>query len=340
VKQGHVWVGIGISSLLVVYLFSRVDYRQLWISMVSADMVLLGCAGAALAATFAIRSWRWRYLLRPLKRVGFSSLMAATSIGLMANMIFPFRLGEIVRAVVLGHKERLDGSASFATVVVDRLLDGFTVLLILAILLLVAPLPLDHEWESRLRWGGFLFFALYLGVFALLFALLRSQEKVLGGIQRISWGLPAGWVDKFCRFLASFSGGLHTLERTEDTGQIIVTSLMLWGLIGIYNFLVVSAFHLKLPLTVGFLLLVVQAIAVMVPSSPGFVGTYHAATVACLSLWGVNAEEALSVAVVMHAINFLLAIGMGLSYLWSVKLSLRDFTRPKLASPPSSSAPT
>jgi glycosyltransferase 2 family protein len=340
VKQGHVWVGIGISMLLVVYLFSRVDYGQLWISIASADAVLLGCAGALLATTFAIRSWRWQYLLRPLKRVGFSNLMAATSIGLMANMIFPARLGELVRALVLGYREQMETSTSFATIVVERLCDGFTVLLMLALLLFLSPLPLGESWTRALRWGGLMTLMGYLGVFALLYYLHRSTAQAMRALQRFDRFLPRSWVDKISGLLASFSDGLQSLSERAYLPQIIISSIMLWTAIGFYNFLVVLAFQLQLPPAVGFLLVVFQAFAVMIPSSPGFVGTYHAASVACLSLWGVRAEEALSVALVMHAINFLLTIVIGLAYLWSVKVSLRDFTRPKLASPPSSSTPT
>jgi len=82
---------------------------------------------------------------------------------------------------------------------------------------------------------------------------------------------------------------------------------------------------------------VFQAFAVMVPSSPGFVGTYHAASVACLTLWGVSPEVALSVALVMHAIGFFLTIGIGASYLWGIGVSLHDITRPGMdisSSPP------
>ena len=140
-KRQHVWVGMGISCALLVYLFSRIEYHQLWISLMSANPAFLLLAGVLLVGTLAIRAWRWRYLLMPLKPVGFPSLMSATSIGMMANMILPARLGELVRAVVLGQREQMDKSASFATVVVERLLDGFTILFILGVLLLVVPLP-------------------------------------------------------------------------------------------------------------------------------------------------------------------------------------------------------
>jgi glycosyltransferase 2 family protein len=340
VKQGHVWIGIGVSLGLVVYLFSRVDYGQLWLSLASADGISLGLAGALLVTTVAVRAWRWQYLLRPLKPVGFSSLMAATSIGLMANMLLPARLGELVRAVVLGHRERLETSTSFATIIVERLFDGFTILLMLAALLLSASLPLGESWEQTLRWGGLVTLLGYLGVFALLYYLHRSTDHALSCLQYLRRFLPESWVEKLLGMLASFSEGLQSFSQWQYLGQIVLLSVILWTTVGLYNFLVILAFQLHLPLAVGFLLVVFQAFAVMIPSSPGFIGTYHAATVGCLSLWGVSAEVALSVALVMHAIGFLLTVGMGLGYLWVVGATLRDFTQPKNAAHPPSSPPS
>jgi uncharacterized protein (TIRG00374 family) len=333
VKQGQIWIGTAISLALLVYLFARVDYGQLWLSLASADLVLLVAACVLLVGTLVMRAWRWQYLLKPMKDVRFSNSMSATAIGLMANMILPVRLGEIVRAVVLGRSERIDKSASFATVVVDRLLDGFTILLILLVLLLFAPLPLDHGWQQRLRWGGAAFFLLYGVVFAMLFYLHRAPTEVLQGVRRVCARLPDRWVERLCVFLASFSAGLRTLDRREYLGQIVVASLILWICIGMYNFLVVLAFQLPLPPTVGFILLVAQAAAVMLPASPGFVGTHHAASVACLSLWGVTPEAALSVALVMHALGYFVTIAIGAVYLWVLGLSLRDLGHPDRSLP-------
>jgi glycosyltransferase 2 family protein len=333
VKQGHVWIGVGISLALLGYLFSKVEYRQLWRSLASANVPLLLIAAVVISGTLVMRAWRWQYLLKPVKQVRFSSSMAATAIGMMANMILPVRLGEIVRAVVLGHRESIEKSAAFATVVVDRLLDGFTLLFILVLILLIAPLPVDQAWQRRLQGGGIAFFLFYFAVFALLFYLYRSPTRVLQNVRRLCSGLPARWVDRLCGFLASFSGGLQILDRTEYLAQIIVTSLVLWGLMGVYNFIIVLAFQLDLPWAVGFILLVAQAAAVMIPSSPGFVGTHHAASVACLSLWEIGPEAALSVALVMHAIGYFLTIAVGAIYLWTVGLSMRDLGQLEQAIP-------
>lgn len=337
-KQGHLWGGIGISLALIVYLFARVDYGRLWDSLASADFPLMAAAGLLMASTFALRSWRWHYFLRPLKRVRFPSLIAATAIGLMANMLFPARLGEIVRAVVIGQRERLDKSAAFATIVVERLIDGFTILFILGILLLVSPLPFDQAWARAVRWGGLLTLLLYLAVLGFLLYLYHATAAALRGVQRLSKVVPSRWVDRLVHFLNTFSRGLQTLGDREFLGYIIATSLMLWGAIGLYNFLVVAALKLHLPLTVGFLLLIFQAFAVMIPSSPGFVGTYHAASVACLGLWGVATEAALSAALVMHAGNVFVTLGFGVGALWGIGVSLRTLM-PRDSTPKRSPTP-
>lgn len=335
-KQGHMWVGIGISAVLIVFLFSRVDYGQLWVALTSADLRLLAIASLSLASTFAIRSWRWQSLLQPIKRVRFATLMTATSIGLMANMIFPARLGEFVRALVLGRQARIETSTSLATIVVERVYDGLTILLILAALLLFASLPLSEGWIRTLQWGGLLSLLGYLGVCAILYYLHRATAHAVLGMKRLGRFMPRHWPGKLSDLLTSFSHGLQAFHQRKSLGRIIFSSILLWTVISCYNFLVVLAFHLPLPLTVGFLLVVFQAFAVMIPSSPGFVGTYHVASVVCLRLWDVSEEVALSVALVMHAITFLLTIGMGFGYLWSVRGSLREFVMPKVITPPPS----
>jgi uncharacterized protein (TIRG00374 family) len=266
--------------------------------------------------------------------------MAATSIGSMANMVLPARIGELVRALVLGRQERIETSTSLATVVVERVCDGFTILLMLAALLCFAPLPLTAGGIRTLRWGALVTFLGYLGVCAVLYYLHCSPVRLVRGMEYFKRCIPPRWVDKLADAVSSFSGGLQTLSRRESLGQIVFSSILLWAIIGLYNVLVVWAFHLQLPFTVGFLLVVFQAFAVMIPSSPGFVGTYHVASVACLKFWDVSEEIALSVALVMHAITFFLNIGMGFGYLWSVRGSLREFTKLGPVDAPPSSAPS
>ena len=183
------------------------------------------------------------------------------------------------------------------------------------------------------------FFLLYGGVFTLLFYLhrwLRLRGSRLCGVSATAAANSLGG-----QILAGF---WHPSVRgvTPDRREYLVKSSSprsaLCGLpIGVFNFLVVLAFELHLPLAVGFLLVVVQAFAVMSPASPGLCGHLSRRQCGpCLSLVGSDHEVALGVALVMHAITFVLTIGMGLVYLWAVGQAMRDFGHPdrRIAVPP------
>ena len=90
------------------------------------------------------------------------------------------------------------------------------------------------------------------------------------------------------------------------------------------NLLIFYAFDLHLPMFAAFFILMVQILGVLIPSSPGFVGTYHAAVVAGLAVFEVTQELALSIAILMHAAFFFPCILVGLIFLWGENLTLRE----------------
>ena len=85
------------------------------------------------------RTWRWHYLLRPLKRVPLGRLFPIVVIGYMGNNVYPARAGEFIRAYVLKRNEDVSASASFATIVVERIFDGIVMLIFVLVTLPLAP---------------------------------------------------------------------------------------------------------------------------------------------------------------------------------------------------------
>ena len=71
---------------------------------------------------------RWQIILAPTKRVSFVSAFAVLMVGFTANNLLPARIGELVRAYTLGRKENLSKSLSLATIVVERVFDGITIM--------------------------------------------------------------------------------------------------------------------------------------------------------------------------------------------------------------------
>lgn len=260
----------------------------------------------------------------PVKPVATMHLFSATSIGFMANMLLPARLGEFVRAYVIGDKEKISKSASLATIVVERVFDGLTVILILVFLLLLIQFPESSKsMEKELKFFGLLSALFYAGVMGFCFFLNMNKDRALKVLARAMSPLPRKISERACHFFESFAAGLCVIKEKR---LLVIASLfsgMLWVLSAAINFVVLLAFNLSLPIYAPFLLTVFQAFGVMFPSSPGFIGTFHAASVAGFAFFGVGFNMALSVSIVMHAMSFFPTVALGFAFLWAEKLSFR-----------------
>ena len=320
-----VLVGIVTSIVFGFILSYQIDVRQLVTALQSTHSLLLVLAIGAFLGTLLLRAWRWQYLLEALKPIQTLPLFSVTAIGFMANMLLPAHAGEVVRAYLLGQKEQISTTACFATIVVERLFDLVSVLLILAVTLVWGQLPLAAgPVADSVRIGGYGAVVLCVAVAASLW-LLRAQTARMTNVIRLCLRfLPERWLARLTTFLHAFASGLEGLHKSRRLLLLLFQSLALWMLMAGSDLLVLVAFGLHLPLSAAFFVLVLQVIGVMIPSSPGFIGTYHAAVVIGLAVFGVGRELALSVALVMHAVFFFPSIVLGGIFLWQENLSLRN----------------
>jgi hypothetical protein len=329
----QVSLGIGISAVCVWFILARVDFKQLASILQSAHYLFLVLATLIVVATLIIRAWRWGYLLEPVKPVGLLHLLSATAIGFMANMLLPARVGEVVRAYVIAQKEHVSTMASLATIVVERVIDLLSILLVLICILIFTTFPLEMvPIAEGLRMGGYVSGFICLLLVSGLWLLKARTPQMVRLIRGCLIFLPKRWRECLLEALHSFVQGLQAIKRGWHLMSILLLSLCLWAAVALSNFLIFYAFGLRLPFFAAFFILVVQVLSVMVPSSPGFIGTYHAAVVAGLAVFEVTQELALSVAIMMHATFFLPFILIGLFFLWSESFSLRDLRTMKTQS--------
>ena len=149
-RRVQMLIGAGLAALLLWLFLRGTDLAAIGAELRRADYrwVLV----FTLQSLFANlqRAWRWRYLLKPIKTVRVGSLTSAIFIGWSITALLPGRLGEVARPVLVGRREGISKTAAFATVVLERLFDLFTVLLVLVSYLLFFPLPsaLDGEGAS------------------------------------------------------------------------------------------------------------------------------------------------------------------------------------------------
>jgi uncharacterized protein (TIRG00374 family) len=319
------WIGIGISLFFLFLLFRKIDFYKLLAAFREMDCRYLLPAVFFTFVSYFFRAVRWKYLLLPLKKTQLKNLFPATIIGYMANNLLPARLGEFVRAYVLGEKEGLGTSSVFATLVVDRLFDGFTVLLILLFTFFTVKLPPGMgKVQDGLVVGGYVTLVIYITVVIFLVTLKRRTLQTINLIARLLKPFPAKVSEKIIPLLGSFIEGVRLSSRPAELFALLSTSVVIWFFAIWPVDLLLRSFGIILPITASMFIMVFLVFAVMVPASPGYVGTYHAACVYGLMAFNIQKEKALSIALVIHGVSFFPVILLGIYCLWRDKFSLSE----------------
>lgn len=325
-NKRNYWFGLAVSILFMYLFFRKIDLQEVWGSFRSVNY--LYTLPIMLVNIFCIwlRAVRWRTLLRPVKKVGLPELFQATAIGFMANNLFPARIGELVRAFLLAGKEKISKSASLATVVVERLFDGFAILLLFLVVILFMPFP-EHGAQvltpQRIRtvgWLSLLFYSLVLVVLVLLRFHNQRLNRIIGFFLK---PLPARIARRIQELIQSFVSGLEILQQKKDLLVVMMYSLVLWIILGLSVYMLFAAFNFQLTLLEAFFLEVVLVFGVSIPSAPGFIGTFHWACAAGLIFLGIEPNQAKTFSILYWLCYFLPITLLGLVVLWKEGLTLR-----------------
>ena len=317
----HVIIGTAISAVFLALALRDIDWSVLWQSLQSTRPLPLVLSILCTVASNFLRAYRWKFMMLPVKRASTDGLFAATSIGLMANNLLPARLGEIVRAHVLGRLESVSRTASFATIVYERVVDVFSVLFLVWLTLFFIDGP---EWlRSSSLW-------LLAGNFALLvlFVLMdRYPERTLQLLARLTSPLGARLRTRLDTAAEAFVSGLASVGRADTLLPIVLTTLLLLAVVVASVHFCLLAMNIELPLAASALLFILLILGSMIPSAPAYIGTYQYACVVGLSLFGIDRSAALAFSLVYNATQFFPVTAIGLFYLWRTGLQLRELRR-------------
>lgn len=314
-RSRRFWLGLGISVVSLILVFRGVNVQALTSALRTADYVWLLPAIALLAASLALRAVRWRGLFFPQTGLNLTTLFHVLNISYLANNILPARAGELIRAGLISKRESVSASRALATVVVERVLDGLTLLVILVLLLPVFPVP---EWVARTgQMAGMAVGAAGLGLLVLSTQRSRSvrwSNTVLEHVPRID---GARWAER----IGDLVDGLSAVRSPGALVKAGAWSVVVWALSGVAYYCVLEAFNLRLSMMAGFFLLAVTTLVQIVPATPGYVGVFDLVAVEALSIFGVERSLALSCVIVLHAVSYATFSSMG--FISLVRESLR-----------------
>ncbi|MDX1673334.1 MAG: lysylphosphatidylglycerol synthase transmembrane domain-containing protein [Longimicrobiales bacterium] len=321
-------LGVLISVGLLWFAFRDVHLAEVWDRVRRADLALLALAGALATLPFPLRAIRWKPLLEPAyDDPRFRPRFAATCIGFMANNLLPARVGEFARAWALSRLEPVRVSASFGSLVVERMFDGIVIVLFLLGALAWPTFPdvSGRDFTSVARWAGVAF----AGVFAVLLLMVSRPERSVrwfeGSVARM---LPGAVRRPVVDALEAFLEGVAAVREWRLVLRAFAWSLVIWLVASLSVWVGMLAFGIELPFVAAVFLQSVISLAVALPSAPGFFGVFEAAArVGLVEIWGTAAGPAVAFAIGYHLAGFVPVTVIGLYYVWRLGFSWRDVGR-------------
>jgi len=309
---------LGISALFVLVVGSSVDFRETRKALDSGNYAYIPLAVLLSLLTNILRSYRWKYVLNPLQRVSVQRLFSGVAVGYMANNVLPARLGEVVRSYYLGKKEGLSKSSVLATIVVERLFDGLTLLIFLALISLFFNFP---DWVKAVGW---LTAAVLIAFSAVLGVLVVKRESTLGLVERVTAWLPGPVAERVHDLTGSFLTGLAILNHVRDTLLVLTFSVLGWIVEAGTYYVVGLCFDFHLPVYGAMIAVAIVNFGILLPAAPGYIGTFEFFSVSALGLVAIDKSVALSYALVLHAVLIVPITLIGMVYFLKDQVSLTE----------------
>ncbi len=303
-------VGLGcLVSLVALYVvFKDVDVQALGNSFKQvAWWPLLPFLGFFVVHVFC-RSLRWRYLLpqtqqkRPTLRMLFDSMM----LGNLATFLLPFRLGEFIRPLVLTRWSEYSFASSFVSVVIERFFDLSAVLI--SFMVIVQMLPDLPQWlhVAALSLG-----TISVGLLIFLIGACLLPELILSVVRAFLRPLPQSIAKRLSQFVGDLVKGASVIRTPSRLLAILLLTTVVWltAYLQFYSLLFMFPFNTSFLLSVA--LGVFVALAIALPSAPGFLGVFQIGCVAAFNLFSYPETDAQVYSIITHALTYALTILIG-----------------------------
>ena len=321
-KKWQLWVGVGISVVFMWLALRGMKLADVWEGLQNAQYGWLIPGVMAYFVGVWVRTWRWDYMLRPLKHIPLARLFPVVVIGYMGNNVYPFRAGELLRSYVLYRREDVPISASLATVIVERVFDGLVMLIFVFVALPLAPIP-STAVQNLVIIASVAFFGALIVFFGLAARPRQSQQLAQWFAVRL---LPTRFQDPLLGFIARFLTGLDSLRSFRNVMMIFFTSVIIWLLETLKYWFVMHAFDFEVSFFALMLMNGVVNLMTTIPSAPGYVGTFDTPGINVLTLYGVARPIATAYTLVLHAALWLPITLLGAYYMVREGLGWGDFS--------------
>ena len=243
-----------------------------------------------------LRVVRWKPLLDPIVKLDLWTHNRIGAVGFMALFLLPLRLGELVRPYLVKHETgQTRTSEVLATVVVERIADGLTVVAVLFAVLFSLP-SADEATRVSLLVGAWGALAVFLGATLLLLGMRWKHGLTVRLIESTLGLISKGFAERITGMTEAFLRGLSALPSFGAFAWFVFLTFVYWGVNGVAVWMMAEAFYLPVDLIGGYAMMACVVVGMMIPNSPGNVGSFWYFLLLPLPLYGVEASSTQAIA--------------------------------------------
>lgn len=241
-----------------------------------------------LSCIHALRMGRWWPLLHRFGPVPHAVLNRIGAVSFMAVFLLPFRLGEVVRPLLFWRDAGIPAGAGVSTVAVERVLDGLVAVGILFAVLALAPqgVALPPELVAG-KWGAL---ALFGGACLVLVGMAVVPALTLRVIRTVGGRISTALTEKVVALLLTFIEGLRVLGSPVRFVHYLGMTLVYWACNGFGIWLLGQGFGVEVPLIAAYAMMCAVVVGMMIPNSPGNVGSFWYFMLLPAAVWSVDAD--------------------------------------------------
>jgi glycosyltransferase 2 family protein len=309
-------IGALISLVALFFALRGINPRAVWSAVLAANYPWLIVGILLVCLSIVLRARRWRAFFSNPERLPFGLLFGVLNVGYLVNNLLPLRAGELVRIWLLGQRDDVSRAEALATIVVERLVDTLSVIILLG---MVAPfIPVPHAAARPV-----LLLAAMMLLLAALLLIVATQRAT--ALRLVGWGsrlLPERLRGGLSRQADAAIDGLAALRNPRAAAEVAVLSALVYLTLGASMAAQLMAFHIRLGIAAPFFVLATATLGLVIPASPGAIGIWEGVVIAALTgAFSIDRNLATGVALVTHVIFFSPPMFLGAAYVWRVGVS-------------------
>jgi len=315
-------IGLALTVGLLWWVFRDVPWSEVVEVLHQANIPLALLSVVVATMIFPLRALRWRPILHAVApNLPFGPLWRATAMGFMANNVLPTgRMGELVRAYALTRETPVTFSAAFASLVVDRVFDGFVVLLLMVLAMLDPAFPAGVSATTYAGTGA----AVIVGIAVVLYAIVFFPDRLIRLYELFARRVAPRFEERGRVLLRAFADGLSVLRHPGRFLVVLLWALALWVTQAVAFWIMFKALGIDAPFSAALFVQGLIVLFVALPSTPGFFGLFEAAAKVGLVMYGVSEGLAVAWGFIFHVLSLIPITLIGLYYVARAGMSLGE----------------